>query len=418
MHKRVSARRARALAGALAKSARTGKRTARNTALDSGLTRNAKPAFKRVVFYDLETSIVSKARKHEPFCTNIKGMKRRNLIVEIGAVDANVPDATPYSSTFHRLVDPRIHNMTLAQTLELTNQNVQRTLMYWNKLFSQKKMIQKQSKSTPVDEQLTVFEELFDRPEFVSTRRALSQFIAFCLGKQQVPSTPILVAHGGKSFDHQIVRAFCHRLNLPQFGNYMVDSLPVARRIMPRMKSHSLGNLHNKVIGTDFDFAHHAMADAHALFRVCSALAEKEGLQHVSDLWSDKAADLTHIRGIGPQTSKHLRGAGYDTATLRACVLANEICPQKLKKLIRNHKSLWKGLRKKWATPAALQEEVLVASQEVPTPRATPTLQKSTRKSRKKYFWKSTCKCKWDKAAGQSFIVRPKPRKSRRSKSI
>ena len=147
---------------------------------------------------------------------------------------------------------------TLAETLETTNQNVHRTLMYWNKLFSQKKMIEKQSKSTPIEDQLAVFEGLFNSSEFVTAKRALSQFIGFCLGRQQLPHTPILVAHGGKSFDHQIVRAFCHRLHLPQFGNYMVDSLPVARRILPRAKSHSLGKLHNKLIGTDFEFSHHA----------------------------------------------------------------------------------------------------------------------------------------------------------------
>lgn len=397
MHKRVSARKAKALQNIVVKSAAR-RRHRGSTAACAGnaLGLRNEPTWKRVVFYDLETSIVSKARNHEPFSTNIKGMKRRNLIVEIGAVDANIPGAEPYSSTFHKLVDPRLHNMTLAETLELTNQNVIRTLMYWNKLFSQKKMIEKQSKSTPIEEQLQVFERLFDRPEFVSTRRALSHFIAFCLGKQQVPNTPILVAHGGKSFDHQIVRAFCHRLNLPQFGNYMVDSLPVARRILPRMKSHSLGSLHNKLIGTDFDFAHHAMADAHALFRVCNALAEKEGLQHVSDLWSDNAADLTHIRGIGPQTSKHLRDAGYDTATLRACVLANETCPQHLKKAIRNHKSLWKGLRKKWATPAVL------AGGSASKPASKPRT--------KKNLWKAETRV--------SFIVRPKQRKPKRSKSV
>ena len=213
-------------------------------------------------------------------------------------------------------------------------------------------MVKKMDKSVPLEDQLAVFDQLFDQEEFVTTRRALSQFFAFCLGKQQVPDTPLLVAHAGKSFDHQIVRAYLHRLHLPQFGNFMVDSLPVARRILPRLKSHSLGQLHGRLIGTDFEFAHHAMADAHALCRVCKALAEREGLLHVSYLWSDQAADLTHIRGIGPRTSKNLRLAGYDTATLRACVLANKECPQPLKKCIRNHKSLWKSLRKKWGAGA------------------------------------------------------------------
>lgn len=383
MHKRISARRAKVLKNAV-------KKCAESSGHEGHVIRCK---HKRIVFYDLETSIVSKARTHEPFSTNIKGMKRRNLIVEIGAVDLNLPGVEPYSNTFHRLVDPRLRNMTLSETLQLTNQNVRRTLMYWNKLFSQKKMIEKQSKSTPIEEQLAVFEDLFNSSEFVTTKRALSQFIAFCLGRQQLPHTPLLVAHAGKSFDHQIVRAYCHRLKLPLFGKYMVDSLPVARRILPRIKSHSLGNLHNKLIGTDFDFAHHAMADAHALFRVCKALSDREGLAHPSDLWSDYFADLTHIRGIGPQTSKNLRHAGYDTATLRACVLANETCPQHLKKIIRNHKTLWKGMRKKWVAPAALQKK----DEAQPAKLAKP---------------------KWGDAAGQSFIVRHKTTRSKRCKSV
>lgn len=343
MHKRVSAKRAAILRKAAKKFAGMHKRTT--------------PA-RRVVFYDLETSIVAKTRAFEPFSTGIKGMKRRNLIVEIGAVDwDSTNNASNLSSTFHQLVDPREPNLSLSQTLELTNQNSSRTLMYWGRLFSEKKMVSKDLKKASIGDQILAYEELFDGDNFVSTKRAMSLFIAFCLGKQRVPETPLLVAHGGKSFDHQIVRAYCRRLHLPQFGNYMVDSLPVARRILPRLKSHNLGNLHNKLIGTDFDFAHHAMADAHALLRVCRTLAEREDLANVSDLWSDTAASLTTLPGVGARTSKHLRQAGYDMATLRASVMSNDTCPGELKKAIRNHRSLWKSLRKKWAKPPVLAAE-------------------------------------------------------------
>lgn len=336
MSKRVSARR-------LADMARRAK------------TRNTRSQ-RRVVFYDLETSIVSKAREYEPFCTGIRGMKRRNLIVEIGAVDWDVDDAPARSSTFHQLVDPRLEHSTLAETFEITNQNPKRTLSYWIKLFGEKKMVEKSLRKATIEDQIRAFDTLFDGGDFTHTKRALSLFIAFCLGQQRAPETPLLVAHAGKSFDHQIVRAFCHRLHLPQFGNYMVDSLHVARRILPRLKSHSLGSLHNKLIGTDFEFAHHAMADAHALLRVCRALAQSEELAHVSDLWSDTVASLTQLRGIGPRTAKLLRQEGYDMPTLRACVMSNEACPDELKRAIRNHKSLWKSLRKKWAKPPVLAQ--------------------------------------------------------------
>ena len=94
MHKRISVRKARVIKRAVAKSTDAG----------GPETRAIKSDHKRIVFYDLETSIVSKARDYEPFSTNIKGMKRRNLIVEIGAVDMNTPGIDPHSSTFHRLV--------------------------------------------------------------------------------------------------------------------------------------------------------------------------------------------------------------------------------------------------------------------------------------------------------------------------
>jgi len=75
--------------------------------------------------------------------------------------------------------------------------------------------------------------------------------------------------------------------------------------------------------------------------------------------------------------------------------VANETCPQKLKKVIRNYKSLWKGMRKKWAKPAVLQKQ----EGEKTAQQAKPA------------------KPKWD-ATRQSFIVRHKTTRRKRSKTV
>jgi DNA polymerase III epsilon subunit-like protein len=236
------------------------------------------------------------------------------------------------------------------ETLNLTNQNVRGTFNFWNKLFCEKKIISGEEKRSrkrmPVEEQAALYDALFDSDAFVPVKKALSEFTAFCiLGR--VSDAPILVAHNGRSFDHNIVRHHCHRLCLPQFPCEMYDSIPVARQIVPGLKSYSLGALHDRLVGTEFDH-HHALADAHALHRICTALAKYEELPDVSCLWSASHGSLTSIKGVGAKTSKNLRGAGYSLPTLRETVLERETCPSPIKKTLRNHKSLWKKLRKKW----------------------------------------------------------------------
>lgn len=301
---------------------------------------------KRVIFYDLETSIVAKRKASDPAFP--KGMTRRNLIVEIGAVDS---PAIGDSSTFHMLVDPRIEHLSLMETLNITNQNARGTFTFWNKLFYEKKIITREEKRErrhmPIEEQAELYDTLFDTDLFVPAKKALSEFIAFCILGTSVSSTPILVAHNGRSFDHNILRHHCHRLHLPQLTCKMHDSIPVARQILPGLKSYSLGALHNKLIGVEFQ-QHHALADAHALNRICQALTKHEDLPDVSCLWSKTHGSLTSIKGVGAKTSKTLRGVGYSLPTLHAEVLNSETCPSPVKKSLRNHKSLWKTLRKKW----------------------------------------------------------------------
>lgn len=309
------------------------------------LMRARRAAQNRVVFYDLETSIVARYKPGMP--KGPKGASRRNLIVEIGAVCTS-------GRMFHRLVDPRWRSMSLAETFERTGQNPHRTLRFWTKLFGEKNMLvhntvlAKKSKAT-LDERMSAFDDLFTADDrFVSPKSALADFTQFVYdGDFQ---QPLMVAHNGNSFDHSIVRAHMRRLCLPDFDKTrMKDSLRPARQTLPRMKSHALGLLHKRLLGDHFDNQHHALSDAQALYRVCAKIADIEKVE-VRHLWSgDKGAgNLTSLRGVGPKTAKALLKAGFDMPSFRQCVVQHRECPDHVKPLIRNHKSLWKSLRKKW----------------------------------------------------------------------
>lgn len=299
-------------------------------------------AVRRVVFYDLETSIVAKSdAKLAADAAVPRG--RRNLIVEIGAV-------CTHGKTFHRLVDPRLPGLSLADTFERTQQNPEKTLRFWNRLFTEKGMLHKArrgAKRAPLGVRMATYDIFFDTLPFVSVRRALSQFIQFAFAGTE--SAPILVAHNGACFDHPILRSHLDAYALPGFARRdMCDSLKPARHILPGMKSHTLGALHRKLVTREPFDAHHALSDAQALYRVCQALANKEGVP-LHCLWHPDHGSLTSVRGIGPKTARALRRAHYTLPTLKAAVRRHPQCPEELKTCIRNHRALWKSLRNKWA---------------------------------------------------------------------
>lgn len=309
-------------------------------------------AARRVVFYDLETSIVARAREGAP---RPRAAGRRNLIVEIGAV-------CDQGHTFHRLVDPRRHGMSLQETFEHTGQNPERTLRFWQKLFAEKELLprrgrrsgggrRQRSAAEGLEARCARMELLFDGDAFVTTRSALTQFTQFVFRADTPAAPPLLVAHNGASFDHSIVRAHTQRLALPAFDPATLkDSLRPARQLLPHLKSHALSNLHTHLVREPFR-AHHALSDAVALSRVCRALAAREHVP-LHQLWT--AQSLTSLRGVGPKTARALRNAGYTCDRLKQAVRSHPACPPELRACIRNHKSLWRRLRKKWADTAVM----------------------------------------------------------------
>lgn len=309
---------------------------------------------RRCIFYDLETSIVSRG-KHVPLgmpfrvlssapasaCVKVclKHGMRRNLIVEIGAVDI---DEVGHRTTFHRFVDPRLENLTLRETFDVTGQSTEATLRFWQKLFGEKKMIVPIPKDATVSERMAVFDALFDQPQFMSPHRAMSHFMAYVYGKDGVDANPLLVAHNGASFDAPILRAHLHRCRLPSLNReWTVDSIPVIKRAVPRLRSYALGALHTRLVGVPFQ-AHHASSDALALMRVCQTVAVMEGVA-LHRLWSKTNPPLTAVKGIGPKTSKTLRECGVeDVKSLENLVRQNGECPLKCLRHI------WKSLRRKY----------------------------------------------------------------------
>ena len=182
---------------------------------------------RRVVFYDLETSIVARG-------ANGSG-GRRNLIVEIGAV-------CDQGQAFHRLVDPRRQGMSLMETFEHTGQNAERTLRFWYKLFGEKKMLSRH-RSRNIEARCARLEHLFDGDAFVTTRTALTQFVEFVYHQGE---NPLLVAHNGNSFDHPIMRDL-DRLALAFDPLTFQDSLRPARQILPHLNP-TLSNLHKHLV--------------------------------------------------------------------------------------------------------------------------------------------------------------------------
>lgn len=302
----------------------------------------ARASPQRCVFYDLETSYAGPYAKG--MFRGPKGATRRNLIVEIGAL--SVPD----NVVFHRLVDPRLKGVDLKTTFEATGQDVGRTMRSWKRLFQEKNIMPEEETKIATE----AFDELFsNRDLFTPARQAIAEFIAFVYNRDV--RCPPIVAHSGTSFDHNVLRHHCLRLKLPLLEpKRMLDSIPVAKRCVPGLKSYSLSALHETVFGEKFDLAHHAMADVHALVRIMRHFAQQHRVP-VHALWSTPRAGgdtpLVALRGVGPKTAAALRDAGYDMATLRAAVLQQSEVPPGIKARVRNHKALWKNLKKQLSSP-------------------------------------------------------------------
>ncbi len=98
-----------------------------------------------------------------------------------------------------------------------------------------------------------------------SAREALLDFFAY------VGDLP-LIAHNGVSFDGPIILAVCERLGLPVPPTFLVlDTLPLARTLLPLEKEHKVGTL-AKRFDCDRSDAHRADADVEMLAGIVQGL--------------------------------------------------------------------------------------------------------------------------------------------------
>jgi ATP-dependent DNA helicase RecQ len=104
--------------------------------------------------------------------------------------------------------------------------------------------------------------EVRDAP---SAREALTDFFAYA---GDLP----LIAHNGASFDGPIITAVCERIGLPVPPTFLVlDTLPLARTLLPLEKEHKVGTL-AKRFDCDRSDAHRADADVEMLAGIVQGL--------------------------------------------------------------------------------------------------------------------------------------------------
>ena len=84
-------------------------------------------------------------------------------------------------------------------------------------------------------------------------------------------SDRVLLGQNIQRFDLAFVNRDCDILGLPRMENDYVDTLPIARAVLPGQKSHSLGSLCD-YYGISYEGAHRALADCYLTYKVYEKL--------------------------------------------------------------------------------------------------------------------------------------------------
>lgn len=118
-----------------------------------------------------------------------------------------------------------------------------------------------------------ILPEMVDDAE--SIEKVLPAFMEFA-------GNAVLVAHNAE-FDMGFVRLNLSRLSLPALGNPVLDTLGLARALVPTLKKHSLKNL-AKEFGVPLNNHHRAIDDAEATATIFLSLLEKITSRGISQL--------------------------------------------------------------------------------------------------------------------------------------
>ena len=126
--------------------------------------------------------------------------------------------------------------------------------------------------NAPIQENITLITGITNQrlmDEGLELMDALIQFLDF-VGDHTI------VAHNAR-FDYQFIRQACKRCMLPAFTNYYIDTLSLAKRVIPGKSSYKLVDL-AKLMNIEVDVQHRALADClttNAVYKRLLALREE-----------------------------------------------------------------------------------------------------------------------------------------------
>ena len=202
------------------------------------------------------------------------------------------------------------NGLEVIESLDNAGQNPDKSIAFWVKLLSQKKMLDTsiRRKST-VDQAQLLSELLTTSTEFVSTENALQD--AYVFGKDHK-----WIAHNGKAFDSKIMLGNASRLELTdQYESVdFCDSLPMFKHYYRGEPSYSQPILYKSIFPGKKYFAHHALEDSKALHKMISTASETFN-KDIYSLFSDvpvkkktkkkkHASDLIDIVGVGVKSTQ------------------------------------------------------------------------------------------------------------------
>ena len=120
------------------------------------------------------------------------------------------------------------------------------------------------------------YKDVYDKPYFPEVWNTM--VMPFINQTTDIP----LVAHNGNTFDMQVIRGCCdyYEMPLPQFEYF--DSLIIARKTWPEIKSHRLTAL-GELFGIEY-LAHDALEDSRTCGQIIKLAADKWGVTSVEAL--------------------------------------------------------------------------------------------------------------------------------------
>lgn len=136
-------------------------------------------------------------------------------------------------------------------------------------------------------------------------KQVAAQLVQFINKGTEADESPVLVAHNGNNFDNRMLTAEFKRcgVSLPQTWQWL-DSLPLARKLLPELSRHSQADLRAFLELPPPLVAHRAAADVAILHEVVKGLARLAGVENLEGLMTldgvHKSSFQTYV-GISPK---------------------------------------------------------------------------------------------------------------------